>query len=338
MSSPAKAPMPAIMSAPSAACTVVEEAAQPLRDTVTLKRLVDVLLFVGPSGCGKSTMIHRLQHDWPHLFEFSVSHTTRSPRQGEVKGQHYHFVTMDEFQHLIDAGAMVEYSRLCSHATSSWTPGSGAVATQHQSKPVGNFYGTSKAALHTVMQRNRVVLMDTDLLGAINIRRYCAREVVHARPVTVPCCKGNAAQSAQQRANAAAASRQAFPATLSPSRLTPTPAPLPVMSSAAYRGSSSTSVGSDAAVPASSARSLRCMIIFIAPPSMEVLEQRLRARKSETEASLQLRMKLNRRWMEWAKENQSFFDFYIVNDDLEECYKRVKRILRSEVLRVESSL
>ncbi|TPP48347.1 Guanylate kinase family protein [Leishmania donovani] len=291
MSVAPKAPMPAISSvaAASAAHKTAQQAVGPLKGTVALRRLVDMLLFVGPSGSGKSTVIRRLQRDWPTLFEFSVSHTTRCPRRGEVHGQHYYFVTMEEFQQLVDAGHMIEYSRLCMPETSSSTP--------PLSKPVGNLYGTSKKALHTVLARNRVVLMDTDLLGAINIRRYCSREVVSTRPNE----------------------HAADPTTANPSKDSMLP------SSPFY------------AAPVVT-RTLRCMIIFIAPPSMQVLEQRLRERKTETEASIQLRMKVNRQWMQWAKENQSFFDHYIVNDNLDLCYAKVREIVRAEVLMVDSTL
>ncbi|CAJ1012712.1 putative Rad17 P-loop domain/Guanylate kinase [Leishmania naiffi] len=310
----------------SAAHKTARQAMEPLKDTVTLSRLVDVLLFLGPSGCGKSTMIQRLQRDWPMLFEFSVSHTTRCPRRGEVDGQHYHFITMEEFQKLIDSGAMIEYSRLSLPKTSSTAP--------PQSQPVGNLYGTSKKALHAVLERNRVVLMDTDLLGAISIRRYCAREVVNVRPVTVSRSK----RSMAQQGGGAAPTVQS-PLTLSPSSLAPV-----LLARERAVAPAGTILSTDATLSSPSyaapgvTRTLRCMIIFIAPPSMKVLEQRLRERKSETEASIQLRMKLSCRWMKWATENQSFFDYYIVNDDLEHCYAQVKEIVQAEVLMLGSSL
>ncbi|KAG5464054.1 hypothetical protein LSCM1_00234 [Leishmania martiniquensis] len=327
MSASTKTSMPVIstVTAASAAHNVAQRAIEPLRDTVSLRHLVDVLLFVGPSGCGKSTMIHRLQRDWPTLFEFSVSHTTRRPRRGEVPGQHYHFVTMEEFQQLIDAGSMIEYSHLGFHKASPSSP---------HSRPVGDLYGTSKKAVDTVLERNRVVLMDTDLLGAISIRRYCAGEVVKMRPVA-PSKTGQPA--AQQ--DSSTASPEQDPLALSPSQ----PAPLPldrkraVVPACAAR-SKDAALSPTWCLGPRAKRPLRCMVIFIAPPSMEVLEQRLRERKSETEASLQLRMRLSRLWLQWAKENMSLFDYFIVNDDLELCYAKLKHIVQSEVLMVESSL
>lgn len=342
----------------------------PPGDTVTLKRLVDVLLFVGPSGCGKSTIINQLQQEWPDLFEFSVSHTTRAPRHGEVNGKHYHFVSFEEFQNLINTGAMIEYSRLSSSSAASSTSTASA-AKPGTAQSAGNMYGTSKSSLHKVLNDNRVVLMDTDLLGAINIRRYCAHVVVDSKPVTV----------ARKEKRSSTASTTATTTVARPSSVTTTtttPPAVPQVAFNAAAGSSKSAKGRfvevlpDAtaaaqppvvwqvprldissvnlkchsqlpATPPISAmphasRLVRCMVIFIAPPSMAALEERLRERKSETEASFRMRMELNVKWMRWAQENQSFFDYYIVNDDLQKCYERVKKIVRAEVLAVASSL
>ncbi|KAG5490102.1 hypothetical protein JKF63_00221 [Porcisia hertigi] len=334
MSSSAKSLMPAISSAvpTSVAHKALQESMGPLKETLTVKRLVDVLLFVGPSGCGKSTIIHKLQQEWPTLFEFSVSHTTRAPRRGEVNGQHYHFVTTKEFQQLVDAGAMVEHSCMHFQATPSTPSLKSSTPLPHNAD--GNLYGTSKKALHAVLERNRVVLMDTDLRGAINIRCYCARGVVSARGVTPLKTK----RCPVQQSSGTAPVAQASPAA-SPSRLTPVSlgSGHSVVSIGEARSKGATSSSPSYAVH-DVERTLRCMIIFIAPPSMKALEQRLRERKSETEASIQLRMRLNWKWMQWATENRSFFDYYIVNDDLEQCYAKVKSVVRSKVLTFESSL
>ncbi|GET93299.1 guanylate kinase-like protein [Leishmania tarentolae] len=323
MSSAPKASVPSMASvaATSAAHAAAQRPSEPPKDTVTLRRLMDVLLFVGPSGCGKSTVIRRLQRDWPTLFEFSVSHTTRPPRHDEVQGQHYHFVTMEEFQKLIEAGCMIEYSRLYRPET---------LSTTLLSKSLGYLYGTSKKALRTVLERNHVVLMDTDLLGAINIRRYCSREVIGTTHVIV--------SRSQQDSGAAPAVQ--VPPTISTPRLPPV---LPESEGSVVPKTATSckdvTLPSFLSYPSPAViRTLRCMIIFIAPPSMQVLEQRLRERKTETETSIQLRMSLNRRWMQWAKENKSFFDHYIVNDSLDLCYAKVREIVRAEVLLVDSSL
>lgn len=325
-------------------------ASSPSGNTVTLKRLVDVLLFVGPSGCGKSTIINQLQKEWPHLFEFSVSHTTRTPRKGEKNGQHYHFVSFDEFQSLINAGAMIEYSRLSSSASTTSSSSSAATNSSGASgAPRGNMYGTSKKSLHTVLNKNKVVLMDTDLLGAINIRRYCAHVVVDSTPVTMQRREKRATTAAEPvaplppAAQDAAATRARNVKVLPPTTAAAQPAvawqvpKLDVAAAPLKCHAELPPVPPVSAMPHVS-RLVRCMVIFIAPPSMQILEERLRERKSETTESFRMRMSLNVKWMRWAQENQQFFDYYIVNDNLQQCYARVKRIVSQEVLPVASAL
>lgn len=66
------------------------------------------LVLCGPSGTGKSTLIKRLFEEFPHTFGFSVSHTTRSPRPGEVDGKHYYFTSKEKMQSRIDSGEFIE--------------------------------------------------------------------------------------------------------------------------------------------------------------------------------------------------------------------------------------
>ena len=56
------------------------------------------LIIAAPSGAGKSTLIKALMEKYPALFQFSISATTRPPRQGEVNGQHYHFLSSEAFK------------------------------------------------------------------------------------------------------------------------------------------------------------------------------------------------------------------------------------------------
>lgn len=80
------------------------------------------LVMSGPSGVGKGTLINALTQNHPDKFGFSVSYTTRQARPGEVHGQHYFFVSMDEFKEIIAQDGFIEYCEV------------------H-----GNFYGTAKA-------------------------------------------------------------------------------------------------------------------------------------------------------------------------------------------------
>ncbi len=66
----------------------------------------------GPSGVGKGTLINRLLTTFPHVFGFSVSHTTRAPRNGEIDGVHYNFVSKADFEAAVERGEFVEYAKV----------------------------------------------------------------------------------------------------------------------------------------------------------------------------------------------------------------------------------
>jgi guanylate kinase len=71
------------------------------------------IVFCGPSGAGKGTMIDLLMKRFPdEQFGFSVSHTTRGPRDGEQDGVHYNFTTVDQIKKEIDAGKFIEYAEV----------------------------------------------------------------------------------------------------------------------------------------------------------------------------------------------------------------------------------
>ncbi|XP_055358009.1 uncharacterized protein LOC129602864 [Paramacrobiotus metropolitanus] len=107
------------------------------------------VVLAGPSGCGKSTLIKRLMDDiGKDKIGFSVSHTTRKPREGEQEGVHYHYVSPEVFEQLIQDNAFVE------HATFS-----------------GNRYGTSKRAVLNVLQQGKLCLLDIDMQGVRNVKQ-----------------------------------------------------------------------------------------------------------------------------------------------------------------------
>lgn len=70
------------------------------------------IVVCGPSGAGKSTLIKRLIKKFPGNFGFSVSHTTRDPRPGEIDGLDYHYTTVEEMTSMIEAGKFVETARV----------------------------------------------------------------------------------------------------------------------------------------------------------------------------------------------------------------------------------
>ena len=66
------------------------------------------LVLCGPSGSGKSTLLQHLCAEFPQKFGFSVSHTTRNPRPGEIDGVHYHFTTKEAMTEAIAHGDFIE--------------------------------------------------------------------------------------------------------------------------------------------------------------------------------------------------------------------------------------
>ncbi|KAF7245989.1 Guanylate kinase [Varanus komodoensis] len=175
----------------------------------------------GPSGAGKSTLLKKLLKDYENVFGFSVSHTTRQPRPGEVDGKDYHFVTREAMRKEIDAGGFIEHAEFS-----------------------GNMYGTSKAAVQAVQAQNQICILDIDMQGVKNIKKT----------------------------------------------------------------------------------DLNPIYISIQAPSIEVLEKRLRDRKTETEESLQKRLNTACIDMELSKE-PGLFDMIIINDDVEEAYLALKNAL-----------
>ncbi|KAI9220836.1 P-loop containing nucleoside triphosphate hydrolase protein, partial [Blastocladiella britannica] len=105
------------------------------------------LVVSGPSGSGKSTLINRLFKEYPDAFGFSVSHTTRSPREGEKDGVNYHFVDQAAFDKLVGDDAFIEHAEFS-----------------------GNSYGTSKAAVKSVTDAGKICVLDIEMHGVKSIK------------------------------------------------------------------------------------------------------------------------------------------------------------------------
>ena len=103
------------------------------------------VIISGPSGVGKSTVLHELFRGRDDLY-FSISATTRAPREGEVDGVHYHFIDVKRFQELIEEDALLEYAEY-----------------------VGNFYGTPKKFVDKAMNEGKDVVLDIEVQGAIQV-------------------------------------------------------------------------------------------------------------------------------------------------------------------------
>jgi guanylate kinase len=104
-------------------------------------------LFVvsAPSGAGKTTLVREVLNRFSQL-SYSVSHTTRPPRAGEVDGKDYFFTDPEAFQALIDDGQMLEWARV------------------HN-----NFYGTSKAFVEDRLGEGNSIILDIDVQGGRQI-------------------------------------------------------------------------------------------------------------------------------------------------------------------------
>lgn len=179
-------------------------------------------LFVisGASGVGKSTVLARVMQQRDDI-KFSVSATTRPPREGEVEAVSYYFVSKQQFEEMIQADAFLEYD---AH--------------------MENFYGTPKAQLEEKLLTGHVIL-DIDPNGAFHVRR--------SRPDAV--------------------------------------------------------------------------LIFIAPPSMEELERRLRSR-GDTDAR-QIQVRLDR--VQWEMEQSEKYDYVVINDQVEACADEILNIIANKV-------
>ncbi|KAJ8694965.1 guanylate kinase [Pleurotus ostreatus] len=106
------------------------------------------LVLSGPSGVGKSTLLQRLFTEFPDKFGFSVSHTTRSPRPGEIHGKQYFFVPRPTFEQLIKEGAFIEHAEFS-----------------------GNYYGTSFETVRSVTAAGRRCILDIEAQGVRQIKK-----------------------------------------------------------------------------------------------------------------------------------------------------------------------
>lgn len=106
-----------------------------------------LLVMSGPSGVGKTTLVHRLLKRFDGTF--SVSATTRARSAKEVDGQDYFFIDETTFHHWIDEGRFLEHAEVFGR---SW-------------------YGTPRDPVETQLRKGRLVVLDIDVQGAIQVRK-----------------------------------------------------------------------------------------------------------------------------------------------------------------------
>lgn len=107
-----------------------------------------VLIFSAPSGSGKTTIVRHLLERFPEL-EFSISATSRAPRGAERDGVDYYFMDDAEFRARVEQGEFVEWEEVYA----------------------GTCYGTLRAEIDRIWDREHVVVFDVDVVGTLNIKK-----------------------------------------------------------------------------------------------------------------------------------------------------------------------
>ena len=176
-----------------------------------------LIVYTGASGVGKGTIMKKLLEKNPNL-RLSVSATTRAPRQGEIDGREYYFVSHDQFDKMIDEDGLLEHAEY-----------------------VGNKYGTPKEAVFRMLDQGLDVILEIEVKGFLQIKKACPD----------------------------------------------------------------------------------CVTIFIAPPSFEELQARLRGRGTESEEVIAERLKTAEREL----QSQTLFDYVVINDDVDRAADEVLSII-----------
>ncbi|MEA3467403.1 MAG: guanylate kinase [Thermodesulfobacteriota bacterium] len=180
-----------------------------------------LFILSAPSGAGKTTILKKVMKQVPHL-AFSVSHTTRSPRNGEENGVDYHFVSVDEFLLMQEQDLFLEWAEV------------------H-----GNYYGTSRPSVLEQLKLGQDIILDIDIQGAAIIARD---------------------------------------------------------------------------------KSVQAVTVFVAPPSLAELENRLRGRGTDSNETIELRLKNVAKEMAAAGE----YDYLVINDNLEDAVSTMQAVIIAE--------
>lgn len=118
------------------------------------------IVMSAPSGCGKTTLIDMLLQEYSDIV-YSISCTTRKPREGEEDGLDYHFLTRERFEELLKQNAFLESAKV------------------HD-----NYYGTLKAPIIEVLNEGNSMILDIDVQGAAKVRDY-VRNLPNTDPLKI---------------------------------------------------------------------------------------------------------------------------------------------------------
>ena len=184
------------------------------------KEEAKLYVVVAPSGAGKSTLVSKIRSDFPSV-GWSVSHTSREKRSGEVHGEDYFYISKQDFEEKIKERFFLEW------------------ALVHD-----QYKGTSRSFIQESLKKGQSLLLELDVQGADEVKEI-------------------------------------FPSSI---------------------------------------------VIFIAPPSFEELERRLRSRKTDSEEQIDIRLNNARKEMSQKDD----YDFLIINDDLEIAYQKMYSIFEKQ--------
>ena len=118
------------------------------------KNKAKLIIFTGPSGVGKGTILADFFKKVDNNIVYSISNTTRAPRDGEINGMHYFFISKEEFEKLIKENAFLEYANYSE-----------------------NYYGTSKKFVEEKLNEGKSVLLEIELQGALQVIKKCPEAV-----------------------------------------------------------------------------------------------------------------------------------------------------------------
>jgi guanylate kinase len=178
-----------------------------------------VIVITAPSGTGKTTLARKLMSIYKNIV-FSVSATTRPPREGEVHGKDYYFLSKDEFREKVENGDFLEWEEFYN----------------------GSLYGSLRSDVEYQLNNGYFVLFDVEVNGARNIKNIYGNQ---------------------------------------------------------------------------------CLAIFIMPPDMETLRQRLMNRGTENEETLKLRLERASMELRQARE----FDHTVINKDFDKAFAKVSELV-----------